>query len=53
MLMMANDFRHDEIEEFLGKGRIKTGLLRKGAQPLDLLCLAVFVRRRQFVQRLW
>ena len=50
--MMADHFRHDEIEEFLGKGRVEAGLLRHITQPFDLFCLAGLVCGRKVMLRL-
>ncbi len=34
--MMANDLGDDEVQELLGKGRIKVGFFRERPQPRDL-----------------
>ena len=49
--VVADHFRHHEIEEFLRKIGIELGVLRQFAQARDLGLLPRLVGRRQIVQR--
>lgn len=46
---MTDNFRHDEIEEFLGKGWIKSAFFGEGLQAFDLARFAGFIGRRHLV----
>jgi hypothetical protein len=49
LLVVTDDFRDDEVQEFLREFRVEVGLARQPFEPLDLLRLARGVRGGQVV----
>jgi D-3-phosphoglycerate dehydrogenase len=45
--VVLNDLSHHETQELLGEGRVKSGLLGKGAQPRHLLTFPLLVGWRE------